>query len=77
MLRNAKGFTLIELLIVVVMIALMLTGMPLAWVTMLLAVGIYPRFVSAVAEVTTLRFRTPSLALLALMVLRDRRRRAR
>lgn len=35
--------------------------------TMLLAVGIYPRFVSAVAEVTTLRFRTLSLALLALI----------
>ena len=29
----------ISLLIVVAMIALMLTGMPLAWVTMLLAVG--------------------------------------
>ena len=35
--------------------------------TMLLAVGVYPRFVRAVAEVTTLRFRTLSLALLALI----------
>ncbi|HVS65482.1 MAG TPA: DUF368 domain-containing protein [Thermoanaerobaculia bacterium] len=35
--------------------------------TMLLAVGIYPRFVRAVAEVTTLRFRTVTLALLALI----------
>ena len=32
--------------------------------TMLLAVGIYPRFIRAVAEVTTLRFRVRSLLLL-------------
>lgn len=32
--------------------------------TMLLATGIYPRFVAAVAEVTTLRFRLEALALL-------------
>ena len=32
--------------------------------TMLLAVGVYPQFVSAVAEVTTLRFRAPIVLLL-------------
>lgn len=32
--------------------------------TMLLAAGIYPRFVAAVAEVSTLRFRVPALVLL-------------
>ncbi len=32
--------------------------------TMLLAAGIYPRFVAAVAEVSTLRFRAPALVLL-------------
>ena len=37
--------------------------------TMLLAVGVYPRFVSAVAEVTTFRFRLPSLVLLGSIVL--------
>lgn len=33
--------------------------------TMLLAAGVYPQFISAVAEVTTLRFRAPVLLLLA------------
>jgi putative membrane protein len=33
--------------------------------TMLLAVGLYPRFIRAVAEVTTMRFRVRSLLLLA------------
>ena len=33
--------------------------------TMLLAAGVYPQFVSAVAEVTTFRFRAPTLLLLA------------
>lgn len=33
--------------------------------TMLLAAGVYPQFISAVAEVTTLRFRAPALLLLA------------
>lgn len=33
--------------------------------TMLLAAGVYPQFVSAVAEVTTFRFRAPVLLLLA------------
>lgn len=33
--------------------------------TMLLAVGVYPQFIGAVAEVTTFRFRPPMLALLA------------
>lgn len=33
--------------------------------TMLLASGIYPRFISAIAEVTTFRFRLASLAILA------------
>jgi putative membrane protein len=37
--------------------------------TMLLAVGVYPRFIRAVAEVTTLRFRVRSLLLLACVVL--------
>jgi putative membrane protein len=36
--------------------------------TMLLAVGVYPRFIRAVAEVTTLRFRFRSLLLLACVV---------
>ncbi len=36
--------------------------------TMLLATGIYPRFVSAVAEISTLRFRLPSLAVLATVI---------
>lgn len=33
--------------------------------TMLLAAGVYPRFIEGIAEVTTLRFRAPSLAVLA------------
>ena len=33
--------------------------------TMLLAVGVYPQFIGAVAEVTTLRFGTPAVRLLA------------
>lgn len=33
--------------------------------TMLLAVGVYPQFINAVAEITTLRFRAPVLLLLA------------
>jgi putative membrane protein len=37
--------------------------------TMLLAVGIYPRFITAVGEVTTLRFRRPSLLTLGSVVL--------
>ncbi|MFW6151955.1 MAG: undecaprenyl phosphate translocase family protein [Verrucomicrobiota bacterium] len=36
--------------------------------TMLLAVGIYPRFIDAIAEVTTLRFRTASLTVLGSVV---------
>jgi putative membrane protein len=36
--------------------------------TMLLAVGVYPRFIRAVAEVTTLRFRVRSVLLLACVV---------
>lgn len=36
--------------------------------TMLLASGIYPRFVQAIAEVTTLRFRLPSLVVLGSVV---------
>ena len=32
--------------------------------TMLLAAGIYPRFINAIAEVTTLRFRAPSVVVL-------------
>ncbi|MHC4970598.1 MAG: undecaprenyl phosphate translocase family protein, partial [Planctomycetota bacterium] len=36
--------------------------------TMLLAVGVYPRFIRAVAEVTTLRFRFRSVLLLACVV---------
>jgi putative membrane protein len=35
--------------------------------TMLLAVGVYPRFIRAIAEVTTLRFRARSLLVLALV----------
>lgn len=33
--------------------------------TMLLAAGVYPRFIAAIAEITTLRFRAPSLVFLA------------
>jgi len=33
--------------------------------TMLVAAGIYPRFIDGIAELTTLRFRLPSLAVLA------------
>ncbi len=33
--------------------------------TMLLAAGVYPRFIQGIAEVTTLRFRAPSLVVLA------------
>lgn len=33
--------------------------------TMLLAAGVYPRFIQAIADVTTLRFRRPSLVVLA------------
>ncbi len=33
--------------------------------TMLLAMGVYPRFIGAIAEITNLRFRTASLVLLA------------
>jgi putative membrane protein len=33
--------------------------------TMLLAAGVYPRFINGIAEVTTLRFRPPSLVVLA------------
>jgi len=36
--------------------------------TMLLAAGVYPRFISAIAEITTLRFRLRSLILLASVV---------
>ncbi len=36
--------------------------------TMLLAAGIYPRFINAIAEVTTLRFRTASLVVLGSVV---------
>jgi putative membrane protein len=36
--------------------------------TMLLAAGVYPRFISAIAEVTTLRFRIRSVILLASVV---------
>lgn len=36
--------------------------------TMLLAAGVYPRFISAIGEVTTLRFRKPSIALLAAVI---------
>ncbi len=32
--------------------------------TMLLAAGVYPRFIRAIAELTTLKFRTPSLVVL-------------
>ncbi len=37
--------------------------------TMLLAVGIYPRFIQAIADVTTLRFRLPSMVTLASVAL--------
>jgi putative membrane protein len=37
--------------------------------TMLLAAGVYPRFITAVAEVTTLRFRRRSLLLLAVVAI--------
>lgn len=36
--------------------------------TMLLAAGIYPRFINAIAEVTTLRLRAPSIAVLSSVV---------
>jgi putative membrane protein len=36
--------------------------------TMLLAAGVYPHFISAIAEVTTFRFRTRSMVLLATIV---------
>jgi len=36
--------------------------------TMLLAAGIYPRFINAIAEVTTLRLRAPSIAVLGSVV---------
>ena len=36
--------------------------------TMLLAAGIYPRFIGGIAEISTLRFRTPSLAVLGSVV---------
>ncbi len=36
--------------------------------TMLLAAGVYPRFISAIAEITTLRFRPRSLLLLGTIV---------
>ena len=35
--------------------------------TMLLAAGVYPRFIRAIAEVSTLRFRVPSLVLLGVV----------
>ena len=37
--------------------------------TMLLAAGVYPGFIAGIAEVTTLRFRLPSLLLLGTIVL--------
>jgi putative membrane protein len=37
--------------------------------TMLLAAGVYPRFIRAIAEVTTLRFRMPSLVVLGSVVI--------
>ncbi|MEM6757659.1 MAG: DUF368 domain-containing protein, partial [Planctomycetota bacterium] len=36
--------------------------------TMLLAAGVYPRFISAIGEVTTLKFRRASLVVLAAVV---------
>ncbi len=36
--------------------------------TMLVAAGVYPRFIKAIAEVTTLRWRLPSIALLSAVV---------
>ena len=36
--------------------------------TMLLAAGVYPAFIAAIAEVTTFRFRTRSVILLAAVV---------
>ena len=36
--------------------------------TMLLAAGVYPRFINAIAEVTTFRFRKPSIVVLASVV---------
>lgn len=39
--------------------------------TMLLASGIYPRFIQGMAEVTTLRFRLPSLVVLGVVVVAD------
>ena len=37
--------------------------------TMLLAAGVYPRFIQAIADVSTLRFRRPSLVVLGAVVL--------
>jgi putative membrane protein len=37
--------------------------------TMLLAAGVYPRFIRAIAEITTFKFRAPSLAILGAVVL--------
>lgn len=37
--------------------------------TMLLAAGIYPRFIQAIADITTFRFRRPSLVVLGAVVL--------
>lgn len=37
--------------------------------TMLLAAGIYPRFIKAIAEITTLKFRAPSLIVLGSVVI--------
>ena len=37
--------------------------------TMLLAAGVYPRFIAGIAEVTTFRFRLPSLVVLASVVI--------
>jgi len=39
--------------------------------TMLLASGIYPRFIQGMAEVTTLKFRFPSLLVLGIVVVAD------
>lgn len=36
--------------------------------TMLLAAGVYPRFIDAIAEITTMKFRPPSLAVLGSVV---------
>lgn len=37
--------------------------------TMLLAAGVYPRFIAAIADLTTLRFRVPSIAVLVAVTL--------